>query len=159
MARLWRRVLKGCKFFVCRRDGSVPTWKHFVLGARDPAAPAGLRAYADKAEELKMDPDYCWDIRDEADAWERELVTVGLGDPDAGPHRVDDEVTVRKMTGEPDREMTWNGAAQLGLRPDCLNLIVATLRSVHRDGIPHKAFMWDGVRFEIGEPAPSPPKG
>ena len=27
------------KFLVVRRDGSIPHWPHFVLGARDPAAP------------------------------------------------------------------------------------------------------------------------
>lgn len=40
------------KYLVKRRDGSVVEWSSFVLGPRDPAAPAGLRAYADKAEQL-----------------------------------------------------------------------------------------------------------
>lgn len=47
------------KFLVIRRDGTIPQWPHFVLGARDPAAPSTLRAYASEARKLGLDPEYC----------------------------------------------------------------------------------------------------
>lgn len=53
-----------------RRDGTVPEWEWFVLGARDPAAPAGIRAYADEAEHLGFDPAYVNGLRKMATSWE-----------------------------------------------------------------------------------------
>ena len=38
------------KYLVVRRDGSIPKWPAFVLGARDPCALFALRAYARKAQ-------------------------------------------------------------------------------------------------------------
>lgn len=95
--RLWRKVMRGCKFLVLRRDGTQPLWQHFVLGARDPAAPAGLRGYANKAEDLGMDPQYVADIREMADEWEQALKQNPPGDPDAAPHRVDDPRIIDMM--------------------------------------------------------------
>ena len=45
--KIWDKTeeFKEGKFLVVRRDGSVPHWPHFVLGARDPGAPTALRAY------------------------------------------------------------------------------------------------------------------
>ena len=39
-----------------RRDGTIPTWPYFVMGARDPAAAWALFAYGDQAERLNFDP-------------------------------------------------------------------------------------------------------
>jgi len=52
--KLWAKTTEFSegKFLVVRRDGSIPAWPHFVIGARDPAAPVALRAYADAAERL-----------------------------------------------------------------------------------------------------------
>ncbi len=98
MAGLWRkRGIKGGKYLVTRRDGSVPEWQSFVLASRDPAAPAGLRAYADAAENLGMDKEYVADVRALADEFEAERRVLGSGDPDAAPHRTDDPVTVARM--------------------------------------------------------------
>lgn len=100
MAGLWRysgNVAKEGKYLVQRRDGTIPEWAWFVMGQRDPAAPTGLRAYADKCEELKFDPQYVADVRKMADEWEASLPVMGVGDPDAPPHRTDDPGTVAKM--------------------------------------------------------------
>lgn len=88
------------KFLVVRRDGSVPHWPHFVMGARDPAVPAGLRAYAAEARKLGFDPEYCDSVIELADDFERYRAKQGDGDADAGPHRKDDPDVLAAMRGE-----------------------------------------------------------
>lgn len=86
------------KFLVVRRDGSVPHWPHFVLGARDMYAPTALRAYADAAAaDYRIDREYIQSIRDLADDFERYREQEGDGDPDAPPHRTDDPNVIRAM--------------------------------------------------------------
>lgn len=95
MSGLWRKSgIAGGKYLVTRRDGSTPDWQWFVLGSRDPAAPAALYAYADAAEKNLMDPKYVQDIRKLAWEFEQDMHD---GDPDAPPHRKDDPETVAKM--------------------------------------------------------------
>lgn len=98
MARLWRNTegTREGKYLVQRRDGTVPEWPYFVIGAGDPAAPSALRAYALAADGV-MDPQYVNDLfrlADEFDAWRLEH---GAGDPDAPRHREDDPEIVAKM--------------------------------------------------------------
>lgn len=96
---LWRKnpdTPEG-KYLVQRRDGTVPEWPNFVLGAKDPAAPAALRAYASAAEDAGLDPGYCRDVRNLAHAFENYRARHGSGDPDRGRHRPDDPSTVEKM--------------------------------------------------------------
>ena len=94
MAKLWN------KFLVMRRDGSVPEWPYFVIGARDPAAPAALRSYAVEARGLGMDPEYADDLERLASEFEQWREATGSGDPDAPPHRQDDpEVIARWRAG------------------------------------------------------------
>jgi hypothetical protein len=99
MARLWRnkQETREGKYLVTRRDGSIPDWPHFVIGARDPAAPAALRAYAEEAERHGYDPDYVSDLRVLAEEFEGYRLDHGKGDPDAPPHRRDDPETIAKM--------------------------------------------------------------
>lgn len=88
---------EGGKYLVQRRDGSVPDWPYFVIGAADPAAPAALRAYANAAMDFGMDAEYAEDVlalADEFLEWRREGVT---GDPDAPRHREDDPEIIAKM--------------------------------------------------------------
>lgn len=85
------------KYLVKRRDGTVVEWSNFVMGSRDPAAPAGLRGYADKAEELGMNSQYVAGVRRLAARFEKELASLGPGDPDRGRHRKDDPATVLEM--------------------------------------------------------------
>lgn len=87
------------KFLVVRRDGSVPAWPHFVLGARDPAVPATMRAYADEAARLGYDPEYVQSVRELADDFEAYRAAEGEGDADAAPHRVDDPEVLHAMRG------------------------------------------------------------
>ena len=104
MARLWRNdpdVPGGCKYLVKRRDGSVPEWPWFVIGAKDPAAPVALRAYADAAESHGLDPAYIADIRQLAKDFEDYLAGHGKGDPDAPRHRTDDPAIVAEMIKSP----------------------------------------------------------
>lgn len=96
---LWRRnddTPEG-KYLVKRRDGTIPEWPNFVLGAKDPAAPAALRAYADEALRLGMNAKYVTDIRHLANEFARYRKEHGEGDPDRGKHRKDDPATVEEM--------------------------------------------------------------
>ena len=104
MAGLWRDnpETRGGKYLVQRRDGTVPEWPWFVLGARDKAAQAGLRAYADEAEKLGYDPAYVAGIRRSIEEWRRHELAFGAGDPDGAPHREDDPVIATKLA-EADR--------------------------------------------------------
>jgi hypothetical protein len=94
--------MRSEKYLVVRRDGSVPKWPKFVLGARDPAAPAALRAYVAQAEKLGMDAKYVSTVHEMADAFERYRAEEGPGDPDAPPlERSDDAAVVEAMGGNP----------------------------------------------------------
>ena len=98
-AGLWRNdpeTPEG-KYLVQRRDGTVVEWPNFVLGAKDPAAPDALIAYADAAEKLKMNADFVQEVRWLAQDFEDYRLTHGEGDPDRGPHRTDDPETIAKM--------------------------------------------------------------
>lgn len=86
------------KYLVVRRDGTIPEWPHFVIGASDPCAFDALMAYAKAAEREGFDPEYCESVRQLAmgfaqwrDAW------GGKADPDAGPHRTDDPGAIEAM--------------------------------------------------------------
>jgi hypothetical protein len=85
------------KYLVTRRDGTTPDWPHFVIGARDPAAPAALRAYADAAVAAGLDPAYAEGVRRLAERFEEFRARRGQGDPDRHRHREDDPATVAKM--------------------------------------------------------------
>ena len=85
------------KYLVTRRDGTVPSWLWAVFSSADPAAPAALRAYADEAERLGMDPDYVSGFRARASEFEQWREIHGAGDPDAPPHRTDDPEVVARM--------------------------------------------------------------
>jgi hypothetical protein len=94
--------MRSEKYLVVRRDGSVPKWPKFVLGARDPAAPAGLRAYAREAEKLGMDAEYVSMVHEMADQFERYRADEGGGDPDNPPlERSDDPAVVEALGGNP----------------------------------------------------------
>jgi hypothetical protein len=88
------------KFLVVRRDGSIPHWPHFVLGARDPAAPTALRAYANECERLGFEPEYVASIRERITDFNDYLLEHGRGDPEAPPHRKDDPDVIQAMRGE-----------------------------------------------------------
>lgn len=85
------------KYLVIRRDGTVPEFPAFVLGARDPWAPAALRAYALAAKEAGADAEYTLSLMDLADAFDRYRSENGAGDPAAGLHRADDPSIVQVM--------------------------------------------------------------
>lgn len=105
MAGLWRYdpdTPGGCKYLVKRRDGTIPDWPHFVLGARDPAAPWAIRLYALVSLVLLRDWRYfrdCWRMARDFDDYRRRH---GNGDPNAPRHRHDDPLTVVEMiSGRP----------------------------------------------------------
>jgi hypothetical protein len=85
------------KYLVIRRDGTIPDWPHFTLGAKDPCAPAALRAYAEQAKKLNLDSSYADAVWRLADEWEQYRKEHGEGDPDRGKHRKDDLTTIAKM--------------------------------------------------------------
>lgn len=104
--RLWRKAAEagakelpggGGKFLVLRRDGTVPDWPAFVLGARDPAAPAALRAYAVAAANRGMDTAFVDDVHKLANEFEEYRRKNGEGDPDAPPHRKDLPIIIEMM--------------------------------------------------------------
>jgi hypothetical protein len=88
------------KFLVVRRDGTTPMWPHFVLGARDPATPSALSAYADAAEQYGMDPDFVQSVRELSLDFAEYRQGNGSGDPDAAPHRADLPMAIAMMRGE-----------------------------------------------------------
>ena len=100
-AGLWLRnpMTREGKYLLVRRDGTVPEWPHFALGAKDPAAPAALRAYADEAERLGMNKVYVADMRWLAGIFTAYLIAHGQGDPDKGRHRPDDPEVIARMRG------------------------------------------------------------
>ena len=85
------------KYLVKRRDGTVPEWPSFVLGARDPAASAALMAYADAASSLGMNAGFVLAVRRLAVEFRDYRAKHGDGDPDRGRHREDDPATVEEM--------------------------------------------------------------
>lgn len=98
---LWRRNAETPegKYLVKRRDGSVVEWPNFVLGAKDSAAPAALRAYAAEALSRGFNSRYVQDVLGLAEEFERYREEFGDGDPDRGRHRKDDPDTIREMRG------------------------------------------------------------
>ncbi len=99
LAGLWREnpeTPEG-KYLVKRRDGTIPEWPSFVIGAKDPAAPAALRAYAAAAKEFGMNAEYCAGILRLAGQFDGYRAFHGEGDPDRGRHRVDDPATLAEM--------------------------------------------------------------
>jgi hypothetical protein len=99
--KIWAKTAEFSegKFLVVRRDGTVPHWPHFVLGARDPAASAALRAYADIAEAAGMEAEYCASVRDLATDFDAYRAHYGDGDPEAPPHRKDNPNVISAMRG------------------------------------------------------------
>lgn len=101
------------KFLVVRRDGTVPKWTWFVLGARDPHAAVALRAYAASVRDEAMSISdeyrgalltYAFDVEGVASEFDRERAKTGDGDPEKGPHRKDNEAILylMKSGGEAD---------------------------------------------------------
>lgn len=96
---LWRddpKTPEG-KYLVKRRDGTVVEWPNFTIGARDPCAPAALRAYADEADRLGLSEGYAMAVRRLSSEFEEYRLQHGSGDPDRGRHRLDDPATVAEM--------------------------------------------------------------
>lgn len=99
MRREWARteIIAEPKFLVVRRDGTIPPWPHFVMGARDPWVPAALNAYADAAAADGADADFVADIRQLAESFVAHRMQHGAGDPDAPRHRTDDPSILQIM--------------------------------------------------------------
>lgn len=116
MAKIWVKTsgISEGKFLVVRRDGSIPCWPHFVLGARDPAAPAALRAYADAfiahsvGRSGDFDRDYVESIKELANDFDRYRTKEGDGDPEVGPHRKDDPDIIKVMRGDDGFLALWH---------------------------------------------------
>jgi hypothetical protein len=101
--KIWAKTTEFSegKFLLVRRDGSVPHWPSFALGARDPAAPGALRAYADICERMGYETEYIASIRELASDFDDYRMCEGDGDPEAPPHRTDDPYVIAAMRGEP----------------------------------------------------------
>ena len=99
--KIWAKTekFKEGKYLVVRRDGTVPAWPHFVLGARDPAAPIALVAYAKECERLGFDPEYVQSLLELAGDFTDYQLKEGEGDPESGPHRTDDPAVIMAMRG------------------------------------------------------------
>jgi hypothetical protein len=109
--KVWAKTdgeVREGKFLVVRRDGSIPCWPHFVLGARDPGTPHALRAYADWCGRNGLDKDYVTSLFDLADDFDRYREREGNGDADAGPHRKDDPAVIDVMRGSDGSPSLWH---------------------------------------------------
>lgn len=97
--KIWAKTKEWAegKFLVVRRDGTVPHWPHFVLGARDPWAPAALRVYALAVKDSGGDVEYADSILELANDFEVYRREHGDGDPESGPHRTDDPQVITAM--------------------------------------------------------------
>jgi hypothetical protein len=101
MPSVWTKVGdKLGKFLLVRRDGTVPQWPHFALGARDPAAPYALRAYAARARVLGWDDEYIASILELANDYDAYRAKEGVSNPPASQHRTDDPNVIEAMKGE-----------------------------------------------------------
>jgi hypothetical protein len=99
LAGLWRNnpeTPEG-KYLVKRRDGSVVEWPNFVMGAKDPASPWGLRAYAIAAYLVGMNNQFVRDVWRLASQFSAYRKANGTGDPDRGRHRADNPTTIQEM--------------------------------------------------------------
>ncbi len=96
------------KYLVKRRDGTVPEWPSFVLGAADPLAEAALRAYSTAAYRMLdehpagaaaigLTREFAERIRQLANEFADYRAVHGEGDPGMGPHRKDDPATIAEM--------------------------------------------------------------
>ena len=87
------------KYLVTRRDGTIPQWPSFVLGARDPAAAFALRAYAVAAYVMGFNRQYVKDVWEAAAHFSSFREADGSSSPDSPPPKdmVDDPETVKKM--------------------------------------------------------------
>lgn len=102
---LWMldKEMEGGKYIVLRRDGTVFSEPNFVLGPRDPAAPAAMRAYADECQKLmdsgntNFNQQYIDECRNLASMMEQHQAIYGLGDPGKGPHRKDHPKVIEQM--------------------------------------------------------------
>lgn len=96
---LWRNNLETPegKYLVKRRDGTVVEWPNFVIGAKDPAAPWALRAYAVAAFFYRMNWTFVADVWTLASQFGKYRAYWGTGDPDRGRHRTDDSQTIEQM--------------------------------------------------------------
>lgn len=92
------------KYVVLRRDGTVFPGPNFVLGYRDRAAPAALRAYAAECQLLleagddNYNEQYIQDCLRLADDMERATRNDPRpGDPGKGKHREDHPLVLEQM--------------------------------------------------------------
>ena len=93
MAGLWRKnpeTHEGKYPIVLRRDGTPLLCRFLVMTLRDPCFPAAIAAYANKADEIGLDPQYVAEMRQLGRETEIYRGAVGAGDPDAPRHRKDD---------------------------------------------------------------------
>lgn len=101
MPSIWHKMGdKLGKYLVIRRDGTVPKWPHFVLGARDPWAPAALLAYAEAAAKGGADHEYVDSILLLTQDFQRYRERTGDGDPPAVKHRTDDTPVLAAMSAQ-----------------------------------------------------------
>jgi len=103
MAKLFHHTegYREGKFLVVRRDGTIPSWPHFVISGDDACAAVALRAYADQAERLDWDAEYVRSVRLLADEFAARRCNP-KSDPEAPPHRKDNPAIIAMMRGEGD---------------------------------------------------------
>jgi hypothetical protein len=96
------------KYLVKRRDGTVPEWPSFVLGAADPVAESSLLAYCkevcfllvcapEMAAKLGFTPEFARSVHGWVLKFREYRQAHGEGDPGMGRHRQDDPATVAEM--------------------------------------------------------------
>lgn len=141
MAGLHRKEGKT-KYLVLRRDGTVPDWEWFVLGAKDPWAPAGMRAYAQAAEDGGADPQYVADVRAMASDFAVHRMNSGNGDPDAPLHGTDNPWVAAVLAG---RATVAPGVAVVKVDVEGLHRVARDMLGMTN---PAQAAAWVSARFQ-----------
>ncbi len=100
----------GKKFLVLRRDGTIPEWPWFVMGAEDPLAAGALYHYAGLCEEAGYSKEYVDMVMRAVDAMQSWAATKAMQRPDQAPPRKEDpSVLIKLDIVTPCRECRGSG--------------------------------------------------
>jgi hypothetical protein len=161
MGGLWRNEegKRGGKYLVVRRNGSIPEWPWFVLGARDPSAPAALIAYAKDCDLRGVSAQYVTDVMALAEQFERYAAEHGYGDPTSPPEEKDKDnpaivsALATAGTGETKYRLIAEGLWHLLHRVEIATTAAAMEEKPHEHLKNVQRLAHQRVEFLVGSPS------